>query len=387
MDVDAIMRGLPSFCYQQAVWSLGDRLFVNLDFGADVDARREALLGLGLTELVGRGLVEERLRAIGGDLWAQLFGNDLTLVVGPEDAYEHLGEDDLEHARRIQSVISTRGLEPWVSRRARLDESPFVPFLPARSPRRRSDPLVVTLELDVGGDWRARVRGHHAARVLPLDDEVELREHLGGHAIALDDLQVDDLALARVGVGLLTNGQVGAVISQLERIQPDRARVEAAELQRATLVRAGVEVPWPDARRMARDLLLRAATGDPAASPEQAADRLLREALHAFPIATEGSPVWAVRWGVWLLDRLRAPCLFAAADLLRSAGDVPKPDALDLLDRVVRDVDRGLAAHDCPQRVRRATLGSALEQPLLVAITDAELEVLVEAGRLALAAD
>src|SRR5262245_2549822 len=104
---------LAFFVYQDPLWSIGDQLSATFDFDSD-DALRAALGPLGLAFFADEKVLERSVRILDSfKVDADVFGHLVTLTVGPEDRYEHLGDADYDLAEALEARFFAAGLERY----------------------------------------------------------------------------------------------------------------------------------------------------------------------------------------------------------------------------------------------------------------------------------
>src|SRR4029079_3346244 len=94
---------LAFFAYEDPVWSIGDRLHATFDFDSD-DVLRAALAPLALDHLADDKLLHQRIRVLDAfEVDVEVFGHLITITVGPDDRYEHLGDADYDMAEALEA--------------------------------------------------------------------------------------------------------------------------------------------------------------------------------------------------------------------------------------------------------------------------------------------
>src|SRR5262245_5429712 len=155
---------LAFFVYDEPMWSIGDRLRATFDFETEAELRA-AFSPLSLDWLADKKLLEERILVL--DAFAvdvHVFGNIITLTVGPVPTFEHLGTADYDAADTLEARFRAAGLERYRSTVRGFDDwtlpaPPPPPPPPPTSPRAAGPPrFVIEIEEPSPDGWIARVR-------------------------------------------------------------------------------------------------------------------------------------------------------------------------------------------------------------------------------------
>lgn len=384
--------GLKLFQHEPPFWSAGDRLHLTLEWEHE-PAMRDALAPLGLGSLVGCQIGAVHVELGDETLLAHLYGPLVTLLVEPDDPFEHLDRGHFELAARIEASVRAAGVEHAV--RARPSDDDVSRAEPRRAePRAQSvpDPTAAPrwlVEVVAPREVRALARLGPRGGSLPSAEIVPETRIVDARSEALGALAPGDLAVGRLATGRLSDDMIGMVALELARLDIDAgaiARVERwvdalASIGRdpgvgpAAAVRAaalGASLDAPDAPDVARELDL-------------TLDARTIELLRARP-STGWDSVGAIVDGMLASMRdLGVPCLGSARRLRESAvaqarGGAAFEDVERALVAETSDwIDRGLAAVDDPRRVVPITLATQ-DSVYLAALTPGERDRLAAAG-------
>lgn len=395
MPVPPRAERLAFFVYQPPIWSVGDRLHVTFEFASSA-ALRAALAPLSLDWLADAKLLEDRIQVLDGfDTDAEVFGNVVTLTLGPEDKYEHLGAEDYDRAEALEARFHAAGLLPHLGDRLHLDDISFPasPLPPPPPPLAPGPPrfLVEILEPTPDG-WIVNVRerlGGQRSKFgqVPLTAESRVVD-LGTMATAdMGGLVRGEIAIATITMGPGSDGMMRAVVDRLERVRPGAALVAEIAAAYAVLKGAGILANPAPPEEIACAYLLRREV-----FPDFSVEALLDATLDAELLGrtVEGYP-WLsnhVAWALLALRKLALPCQFSAHRALTEAiarcrrGEPPERVREELLGHMFAELHHVLEGAGDARRFLPARLRTRPEMGIYLLLTEAQRRALVSAGLL-----
>jgi hypothetical protein len=395
MPVPPRAERLAFFVYQDPIWSAGDRLHVTFEFESDA-ALRAGLAPLSLDWLADAKLLEDRIQVLDAfEVDADVFGNVVTLTLGPEDKYEHLGAEDYDRAEALEARFHAAGLLPHLGDRLHLDDwsFPASPLPPPPPPPAPGPPRFLVEILEPASDgWIVDVRERLGGRSssfgqVPLTAESRVVD-LGATTVAdMGSLVPGEIAIATITMGPGPDGMMRAVVDRLERIRPEPALVAEIAAAYVVLKGAGVLVDLAPPEEIARAYLLRREV-----FPDFSVEALLDTTLEAELLGrtVEGYPWMSnhVGWALLALRKLALPCQFSAHRALTEAiarcrqGEPPERVREELLGRMLAELHHVLEGAGDPRRFLPARLRTRPEVVISLLLTDAQRRALVSAGLL-----